>query len=153
MKIVIHMKPMNFVIVMLLFWLHPLQAGEPIDIGGKWLTPKGISIVQIKLINGQYRGEILSIHPKAFVNGKVPKDLHNSDPALRSRKLEGLIIMSGFSYNEKKERWEINQIYEPERGKYFEGYVTLDGPDKLSVRGHVPGKKWLGSTEVWKRVK
>ena len=133
--------------------MNPLQAADPDEIVGKWLTPEGISIVQIKLINGQYRGEILSIHPKAFVNGEAPKDLHNSDPALRSRKLEGLIIMSGFSYNEKKERWEIHQIYEPERGKYFEGYVTLDGPDKLSVRGHVPGKKWLGSTEVWKRVK
>ena len=138
---------------LLVLIVNPLQAADPDEIVGKWLTPEGISIVQIKLINGQYRGEILSIHPKAFVNGEAPKDLHNSDPALRSRKLEGLIIMSGFSYNEKKERWEINEIYEPERGKYFEGYVTLDGPDKLSVRGHVPGKKWLGSTEVWKRVK
>jgi len=146
------MKTLKIILAIFVLCLASLYAVNPHTIEGKWLTPEGISIVEIKYSEGQYTGVILSIHPEVYVNGAAPKDIQNEDPGLRSRSLLGIVVLSGFSYDKKKDRWMIEHIYEPERGKYFEGYIALNGKNELSVRGHVPGKKWLGKTEIWKRV-
>lgn len=146
------MKTASILSIILICYLHPLIAGNPNDLVGKWITPGEKSIIQIEYTEGKYTGKIFMINPEIYVNGSVPKDVLNMDPGLRSRSLEGIIILSGISYDKTKERWNIKQIYEPERGKYFEGYITLNSRDELRMRGYVPGKKWLGKTEIWNRV-
>lgn len=145
------MTKLHILWTLLVLIVNPLQAADPHDLVGRWRTPEGISVVRIEYVHGRLQGIIHWIHPDAYVNGQVPRDVHNSDPAMRSRKLEGLKILSGFTYDEKKERWNISKIYDPERGRYFEGHITLNGPAELSLRGYFPGKKWLGQTEVWTR--
>ena len=146
------MKTTGILILVLAGYLHPLNAGNPQDIVGKWITPENKSIIQIEYIVGKYTGKIFMINPEIYVNGSPPNDVLNMDPGLRSRSLEGIIILSGISYDKTKERWNIKQIYEPERGKYFEGYITMNSRDELRMRGYMPGKKWLGKTEIWNRV-
>ncbi len=146
------MKTTCTLLLILIAYLLPLNAGSPSDIVGLWVTPENKSIIQIEFKEGKYTGKIFRINPAVYLNGTAPKDIHNMEPGLRSRDLEGLIILSGITYDQSKKRWNIESIYEPERGKYYEGYITLDERDELSMRGHVPGKKWLGNTEVWRRV-
>ncbi len=146
------MKTTSILILILIASLHTLNAANPQGIVGTWMTPENKSIIQIEYTEGKYIGKILRINPAFYINGVVLKDIKNKEPAFRSRSLEGLTILSGISYNQSKKRWNIERIYEPERGKYFEGYITLNGEDELSLRGHVPGKKWLGKTEMWNRV-
>ena len=146
------MKTTGILILVLAGYLHPLNAGNPQDIVGKWITPENKSIIQIEYIEGKYTGKIFMINPEIYVNGSAQKDVLNMDPGLRSRSLEGLTILSGITYDQSKKRWNIERIYEPERGKYYEGYIIMEGRDELRLRGHVPGKKWFGRTEVWKRV-
>lgn len=133
-------------------YLLPMNGENPSGIVGQWITPENKSIIQIEFKGGDYTGRILRINPSLYVNGAVPKDIHNKEPALRSRSMEGLTVLSGFTYNQSKKRWDIKHVYEPERGKYLEGYITLDEQNELSMRGHIPGKKLLGKTEVWRRV-
>ena len=116
------------------------------------MTPENKAIIQIEYKGGKCTGKIFKINPACYINGAVPKDILNMEPALRSRSLEGLTILSGITYDKSKKRWNIERIYEPERGKYYEGYIILDSRAELSMRGHVARKKWLGKTEVWKRV-
>lgn len=146
------MKTIGIIILVLAGYLQPLNTGNPQDIVGNWITPENKSIIQIEYIEGKYTGKIFMINPEIYVNGSPPNDVLNMDPGLRSRSLEGIIILSGISYDKTKERWNIKQIYEPERGKYFEGYITMNSRDELRMRGYVPGKKWLGKTEIWNRV-
>lgn len=146
------MKTTCSLLLILIAYLLPLNAESPSDIVGLWITPENKSIIQIEFREGKYTGKILRINPNVLVNGAAPKDVHNMEPGLRSRSLEGLIILSGITYKQSKRRWNIECIYEPERGKFYEGYITLDERNELSLRGHVPGKKWLGKTEVWRRV-
>jgi uncharacterized protein (DUF2147 family) len=121
-------------------------------ITGIWITQEDKAIVQIEKINGSYAGKILKIHPRGYINGNAPKDEKNVNAHLRSRSMEGITTLSGITYNSKKELWQVSQLYDPERGKYYEGYISLQGPNTLKLRGHLPGKKWLGITEIWKRT-
>jgi uncharacterized protein (DUF2147 family) len=146
------MKTVFILVFNLILCFSMAQSGNPPDISGKWLTPEGISIIGIERIHGQYRGSINMIHPKAMVNGDSPTDSMNSNRELRDRKLQGLTILTGFTYDKKKGKWYIDKMYDPEKGKYFEGSVSLKNANELVVRGHVPGKKWLGKTEIWRRV-
>ncbi len=133
-------------------YLHPMNTSNPQDIIGKWMTPENQAIVQIDNEKGEYSGRILRINPHAYIDSVIPKDYKNADPALQSRSLEGLTTLSGLTYNKSKKRWKVECMYDPERGKYFEGYIIVANKDELQVRGHVPGKKWLGKTEIWTRV-
>ena len=146
------MKTTSILILILITSLHTLNAANPQDIVGTWISPEDKSIIQIEYLEGEYSGKILRINPAFYINGAVLKDIKNKEPAFRSRSLEGLTIFSGISFDQSKKRWNIECIYEPERGEFFEGYIILDSKDELRLRGHVPGKKWLAKTEVWKRV-
>ena len=146
------MKTATTLTLILICCIHPLFANNTDSIVGKWITPEEKAIIQIAQINGNFTGTIFRINPEGYVNGAAPTDVYNIDAGLRSRSLEGIIILSGITYDKRKKKWNIKQIYEPERGKYFEGFIILDGRNELKMRGYVPGKKWLGKTEVWKRV-
>jgi len=146
------MKTTCALLLILNAYLFPLNASSPSDIVGLWITPENRSIIQIEFKEGKYTGKILRINPNIYINAAAPKDVNNKEPGLRSRSLEGLIILTGITYKQSKKRWDIERIYEPERGKFYEGYITLNERDELSMRGHVPGKKWLGKTEEWRRV-
>ena len=138
------------------FVFLPLQpfsiAGGPDEITGLWITPGDEAIVQIEKINGSYSAKILRIHPAGYINGSAPKDENNENSSLRSRSLEGITILAGITYDKKKENWRVKQVYDPDRGKMFEGFIVMQDHDRLKLRGHVPGKKWLGQTEIWKRL-
>ena len=142
-------------LIFTLFFL-PLQvqaiAEGPDAITGLWITPGDEAIVQIEKTNGVYSAKILRIHPAGYINGTAPKDVKNVNSGQRSRSLEGISILTGISYDNKKELWSVKHIYDPERGKMYEGFIVLQGKDRLKLRGHVPGKKWLGQTELWKRL-
>lgn len=129
-----------------------MDAQGPDEITGIWITQEEKAIVQIEKINGSYAGKILKIHPRGYINGSAPKDENNVNTHLRSRSMEGITTLSGITYNSNKEMWQVSQLYDPERGKYYEGYIILQGSNTLKLRGHVPGKKWLGVTEIWKRT-
>lgn len=146
------MKTAACIFLIFTTYLHPLNTRNPQDILGKWVTPENQAIVQIDNEKGEYSGRILRINPLAYNDNVVPKDYKNADPALQSRSLEGLTTLSGITYDKSKNRWKVERMYDPERGKYFEGYIIVANKDELHVRGHVPGKKWLGKTEVWRRI-
>ena len=118
---------------------------------GNWITPGEEAIIQIERTNGQFTGKILHLHPDAYANGEAPKDENNENLNLRSRSLEGITILSGITYDSKKETWMVKHIYVPKRGKSYTGYIQLQDAKTLRLRGHVPGNKWLGETEIWIR--
>ena len=129
-----------------------VDAQGPDAITGIWITQEDKAIVQSEKINGSYAGKILKIHPRGYINGKAPTDEKNVNIHLRSRSMEGITTLSGITYNSVEETWQVSQLYDPERGKYYEGYISLQDPNTLKLRGHVPGKRWLGVTEIWKRT-
>jgi len=79
-------------------------------------------------------------------------DHRNSDPALRSRPLMGLVLATGFEFNGKN-KWEGGRIYDPESGKTYNAKITLKDQGTLELFGYVKvGFAKLGRDTIWRRL-
>ena len=117
---------------------------------GKWLTEKETSHVKLfKATNGKYYGKIVWLRDEP---DKLDKN--NPDESKRNVRLDGLMILMGFEYNEKKDQWEGGTIYDPDNGKTYDCYMWFeDDPDVLIIKGYVMGMKFIGRQTHWKLVK
>ncbi|MFK7732760.1 MAG: DUF2147 domain-containing protein [Pseudomonadales bacterium] len=82
------------------------------------------------------------------------KDELNPDPALKDQLFLGSLMLKGFQYNEKKDRWEGGTVYDASEGKNYKSRLWFDGKDTsvLNVRGYI-GSPMFGRTTVFERVK
>lgn len=81
------------------------------------------------------------------------KDELNPDPALKGQLFLGSLMLKGFHYNEKKERWEGGTVYDASQGKSYKSRLWFDDNDTsvLNVRGYI-GSPMFGRTTVFERV-
>jgi uncharacterized protein (DUF2147 family) len=114
---------------------------------GRWKTQTRNAIVEIQRCGPSICGRILS--SDALRTNPALQDRNNSDPKLRTRKLQGLQILSGFKSSGKG--WTGGKIYNAEDGKTYNAEVTLAGNDQLKLKGCV---FWpLCKTQTWTRVR
>jgi uncharacterized protein (DUF2147 family) len=126
-----------------------VQAEEPPDISGKWLSGDGDGWIEIR-IAGKGLSGVIAGSPNASED-RPDTDEKNPDPALRDRPLIGLQIFDGFEYKGKG-RWKGGTIYDPNSGKTYQCTVTRVDEFTLKVRGFI-GVSMLGRTETWTRVR
>ncbi|MBQ3876751.1 MAG: DUF2147 domain-containing protein [Prevotella sp.] len=110
------------------------------DVIGKWYTEGGESLVEIYKSGDKLNGRIVWL--KA---GDDKLDSKNPDEKLRSRKLVGTNILTGFTKG--KDKWENGRIYNPKDGKTYKSTMWLEGKE-LKVRGHVA---IFHKTQTWTR--
>ncbi|MDR9486839.1 DUF2147 domain-containing protein [Salibacter sp.] len=118
---------------------------------GKWETKNGKSHVEIYKKDGEYYGEIVWLKEPLNEEGKPKVDKNNPEEDMRSRPLKGLELLRKFEYDADDEMWEDGEIYDPESGDTYSCEMSLEGDDKLKVRGYL-GISLLGRTTVWTRV-
>ena len=82
----------------------------------------------------------------------MENDGNNPDKKLRSRKIVGLSLLSGFVPSDDKNKWQDGKIYNPEDGKTYSCSLTLRDDGKLDVRGYV-GISLFGKSQIWARAK
>ncbi len=109
----------------------PAQAAAPVT--GKWLTAEGDSIIEIGNCGGTVCGRVLRVLKK-MPNGQAPIDRNNPDPKLRTRAVEGIYILSGFT--DGGSSWK-GKIYDPKSGKTYSSYLTRNANGTLKVQGCV----------------
>jgi uncharacterized protein (DUF2147 family) len=113
---------------------------------GNWLTQKHDGIIQItRTGEGVYQGQI--------IGGDAPErlDSHNPDPALRARRLIGVLILQDMQYDGQG-RWSAGNIYDPDSGHTYRCRLEMRGTDSLRVRGFL-GVSVLGRTQLWTRYR
>jgi uncharacterized protein (DUF2147 family) len=74
-------------------------------------------------------------------------DVHNQDPALRSRPIVGLPLIQGFA-PDGLDAWAGGTIYDPEGGRTYKSKMRLTGPDVLEVDGCV---LFFCQSQTWTR--
>jgi uncharacterized protein (DUF2147 family) len=84
------------------------------------------------------------------INGKPKLDSNNPDINKRSNPRLGLEIMKGFIFNGSDE-WDKGNIYDPQNGKTYSGYMYMTDRNRLKLRGYI-GISLLGRTQTWTRV-
>ncbi|KAB1064065.1 DUF2147 domain-containing protein [Salibacter halophilus] len=118
---------------------------------GKWETKNGKSHVEIYKKDGEYYGKIVWLKEPLNEEGKPKVDKNNPEEDMRSRPLKGLELLREFEYDADDEMWEDGEIYDPESGDTYSCEMSLEGDNKLKVRGYL-GISLLGRTTVWTRV-
>ncbi len=125
-----------------------------------------IALADASLLLGTYwfpdkDGQLEIVQSGSEFQGKVSaydipdqKDELNPDPALKGQLFLGSLMLKGFHYNEKKERWEGGTVYDASEGKSYKSRLWFDDNDTsvLNVRGYI-GSPMFGRTTVFERVK
>lgn len=99
-------------------------------IAGRWLTEDGNAVVTIGPCGAATCGRITRLI-KGPPSGP-PTDRNNPDPKLRTRPLEGLTVLSGFS--DRGDDWR-GRIYDPRSGKTYKSIVKREADGTLKVQG------------------
>ena len=142
---------MNKQIIILFLGIFYGQLAFSQTVVGRWKTiddetGKAKGVVEIYEKDGKYYGKIVEIleaehrHKKCTLCEGADKD----NPIL------GLTFIKGL----KKDGDEYNggKVLDPKNGKVYKCYITLEGNDKLKVRGYI-GISLFGRTQYWYRVK
>ena len=129
--------------------LAPLNAAhaDARAVEGTWVNGDGDGLIAISVDGGSISASILG---SVTDDPERPDtDVRNPNPKLRSRKLVGLEIFSGFSYDGDGE-WSGGFIYDPNSGKTYRCTLKLLDLNTLKVRGFI-GISLIGRTETWRR--
>lgn len=121
----------------------PAQAAQPVT--GRWATVDGKAIVQIAACGKSLCGRIEKIVKPT--PGRPETDIKNPDPALRSKPLVGLALLTGFS--DAGDIWK-GTIYDPESGKSYTSKVSRNPNGTLKVQGCI---SFLCKTQTWTPVR
>lgn len=122
-------------------------AASPDSVVGRWRTQTDNGIVEIDRCGSSICGRIAGSDKLRF--NPALNDAHNSNPALRGRRLMGLQILGGFTASGTG--WSGGSIYNADDGGTYKATVTPIDPDHLKVRGCIV---WpLCKSQVWTRVR
>lgn len=121
-------------------------AAGPASPVGVWRTGDNNGLVEVFACGGKLCARILS--SDQLKADPSLRDTENKDPALRSRPLKGLVIMTGFSNGPP--RWTGGALYRPSNGSVYRGSIELIDANTLKLKGCVVAP--LCATQVWKRA-
>ena len=133
---------------LLFLFASTLAWADKIDIEGRWLTQKGDGWIRIQIVGDSLEGSVAgSPDPKQREERKF--DDRNPDTNLRTRRLEGLTIMTGFEY-QGDGHWSGGTVYDPNSGKTYRCTVRQLDANTLKIRGFI-GISLFGRSENWTR--
>ena len=133
----------SLALIAALFIAHPLAAANPIT--GNWVTEEKDAIIKIAPCGKSVCGRIAKFLV-APPDGVDQRDVNNSDPAKRKRKLLGMPVLTGFS--EEPDLWR-GQIYDPKSGKTYRSVIRRINATTLEVKGCIGP---FCQTQIWKRA-
>jgi len=114
----------------------------------------GDSLVEVTATGESLSMRVLAIRDAVYLPdeslgepGSPRRDDNNPDPALKSRPLVGMELLSGYRWTGK--RWE-GKIYDPGSGNTYSSRMEPDG-SRLKMRGYI-GMPMLGRTQYFDRV-
>jgi uncharacterized protein (DUF2147 family) len=119
---------------------------------GRWYAEGGAAQVEIAPCGDSLCGEVVWLRSPFDENGCELTDRQNSEVAQQQRPLIGLQILSDLKPAPgEPDTWSGGNIYDPTSGRTYRCNASLDGPDRLRVRGYL-GITLLGRTTTWIRV-
>lgn len=140
---------MKLKILFIFVWVCQLCQSQ--SVVGKWTTiddetGKEKGIVEIFEYKGKIYGRIIEI----FEQEKRHYKCERCEGEDKNKPILGLVIIKGLS--KKGDVYEGGKITDPKNGKSYHCKITLQGKDKLVVRGYI-GIPLIGRSQTWIRLK
>lgn len=117
---------------------------------GRWYAEGGAAQVEIAPCGEALCGRVVWLRSPFDERGCLLTDRHNGDPQFHGRRVLGLEILRGLR-RATDDSWDDGTIYDPGSGRLYRCAATLDGPNRLLLRGYL-GIHLLGRTTTWLRV-
>jgi uncharacterized protein (DUF2147 family) len=136
-----------------LFGVGAFAQKNPNAILGKWMSVDGNLLVEVYKDAGDYKAKVLWFDDSDNKNRPMATrtDEKNPDKALRTRRIIGLQVLNGLTYNSSNDRWEDGKIYDSSSGKTWDASAWITSDNFLKLRGY-----WLlelfGETMKFKRA-
>lgn len=115
---------------------------------GTWLNEEKDGKIEIYKNGSKYFGKLIWGKNMYEPDGSSRTDIKNPDPKLRSRKLQDLVLLTNFTYDDGE--WEGGKIYDPKSGKTYSCVMKFKG-NILQIKGYV-GITLFGRTTVWTKA-
>jgi uncharacterized protein (DUF2147 family) len=113
---------------------------------GLWVTEKDKGRVLIEPCGNAICGRV--VDGNQLRTNPDQRDVHNSDPQKRDRRVKDLMILEG--YNGGPEEWRGGSVYDPQTGdESHRSTLTLVSPDTLEIEGC---RFLFCRSEIWTRV-
>jgi len=119
------------------------------DIVGEWYNAEKDAVITLFEENETVSGKITWMKFPNDDNGNPKTDPLNPDEKLKSRARMGMLMMSGFAYDEDSV-WDDGELYDPKKGKAYSGMMTLKDKNTIDLRGYI-GFSFIGRSSTWKR--
>jgi len=141
-----------FLLLLLTVYVAKANTTPPSEqICGKWESSEKNLIVQVYMQDNDFMAKIIWYSDTGGKPMDYWTDKRNPDPALRSRKILGMSILSGMKYHKDTNTWEDGMIYESKNGRFWNASIKLDKTGHLEVRGYWHFK-FIGRTMTFTRV-
>jgi uncharacterized protein (DUF2147 family) len=118
---------------------------------GLWLHANGRIQLEITPCGSLLCGKLVWFRWPNDAQGQPLVDLKNPDPALRTRPLLGLTVLTGLRPT-GEDKWEDGKIYNPDDGNSYQALMSLQDDGTLRTRAYVV-LPLLGKTQIWTRVR
>jgi len=119
------------------------------DIVGEWYNAEKDAVITLFEENETVSGKITWMEFPNDDNGNPKTDPLNPDQKLKSRARMGMVMMTGFAYDEDNV-WNDGELYDPKRGKTYSGMMTLKDKNTIDLRGYI-GFSFIGRSSTWTR--
>ena len=117
------------------------------------VSGKDISKVEIyKCSDGSYGGRIIWVKNSTDENGNPRLDEKNSDPKMRNRRADEIVLLKDLKYDAAENQWGGGTVYNPFDGNTYDVVIEFEGVNRLKVRGYIR-KPIFGKTYYWKKLK
>lgn len=133
--------------------IGPVTPPKEEAILGKWMSSENNLEVEIFRSANEFKARICWFDDSDDPSEPLTKrlDSKNPDKSLRSRKVLGMEVLNGLTYNEKEEEWENGHIYDCSSGKEWNAKLWLTKDGMLKVRGYWHFE-FLGQNMSFKKV-
>jgi uncharacterized protein (DUF2147 family) len=123
------------------------SASTPI---GLWYAEGGAARVAIAPCGEALCGRVVWLRSPLDEDGCELRDRHNPDVTLRERPVVGLEVIRGLTAAGDG-TWTGGLVYDPGSGNTYTCRATLEGDDRLRIRGYL-GIPLIGRSTTWIRV-
>lgn len=127
------------------------QAAAASPLLGVWHAADGSLKIEMFDAGGSYAGRML--YGRRVMNAddkSFKRDVHNPDPALRSRSLQNIVVVKNLKWHAGNRRWEGGNLYDGSSGRTYSARVELKN-GRMEMRGYM-GSPMLGRTVTFNRV-
>ena len=144
-----------YILLLLVFFSSVLLAQESFkahDIVGDWEVSEKTAVITFFADGNKFYGMTSWMKRPKDENGKLRTDIHNPDPAKRSKPLLGALLCQNFVFKGDGV-WSDGTIYDSRSGKTYNCKITMKDINTINVRGYIGISLIGGSTNFTRKTK